>query len=231
MISYTNHKNTYGDQYKWKKSMFHNPETLNIFTDSSLANGGRGYGAIFVNGDNVLFKDIREDSSKTNNALELSAIRLALDYVYRLASQYAYINIFSDSAYSISMLKDVVYKWTFNGNYYEDSHGQRAKNQEILLEITNILLELCLKDRIRINLMYVPAHTGDKESEIYGALEAFCRINKLQESMVDVNLVRYLCTFNNYIDREARRMSMINSRHKDIVFQDAITILPSYAQI
>lgn len=230
MISYTNYKNTYPADHGLTKNMFYNPETLNIFTDSSLSKG-RAYGAIFVNQNDLLFKDIREESGNTNNVLELMGIRLALGYIPRLSPYYAYINIFSDSAYALEMLKDGVFKWTFNGNQYLDRHGNVAKNQDILLEITNILLTLVLRYNIRVNLMFVPSHVGTREYEMHEALRTFSRMNNVSKNTkVDINLVRYLCLFNNYIDREVRNLSMISAIN-DKKFEEAITFYPAYTQV
>ena len=95
-------------------SQFYNDDTLNIFSDASFIGGfydnrqtGKGKGCyccIAVCKDQIIDQQIAISSHSTVPESELKGIRRALSFANQYKSQYKFINIFSDSLYSVNAI-------------------------------------------------------------------------------------------------------------------------------
>jgi ribonuclease HI len=227
MIAYCDPKESYRS-YELKLSRFNNPETLNIFTDASRRSDMcESYGVIIIYNGEVIHKDIRESSNRSINCLELLAIRLALDYSMYYRNQYPFINIFSDSLYSVNTLIRGLYKWKYHPKehlYYNERNEKPVPNQELILEIFDTLLNLSINHVHSLNLFYTPAHVVIN-SELKEARYKFLKHNRFNtNSKVDIGFMRYVCQYNSYIDNEVQKSS---KRSTYTSYVSPISFIPS----
>lgn len=193
-----------------KINQFHNENTINIFSDASIT-GKAGkftgcYGVVAVVGDNIIDQTYKIVSHTTNNNSEIKGIRAALDIAMKYKDIYPYINIFSDSLISINGIRDYINKWIINpqnGMLYSRTNKMVA-NQEIFIENYRILKELQLSSSI-ITLYHQAAHIDNNYNSLLKAADSFKKSN-LIKGKIDLNFIRYICTWNNYVDTTSRSM-------------------------
>ena len=206
------------------KQFFMNNETINIFTDASIANvngiwvGAPGAHAYY--GGNYFTKKIKCIYDFTVNESELEAIYtgillgLQINEVFHHGKEYR-INIFSDSMISIKGLTEWVFSWSkncVNGIWYNYS-GDSVANQYLFMEI----IEIILKYKPMIKFYHLKGHydncinsTGinmSKISKLNEFKESFSKTNKLPaDTTIDNETARFFIMANTAIDEETRRM-------------------------
>jgi ribonuclease HI len=188
---------------------FHNDNTLNIFSDASII-GKTGnftgcYGVVAVVGDNIIDRTYRIVSYTTSNNSEIKGIRAAFDIAMRYKDIYKNINIFSDSLISVNGIRNYINKWIIgaDGMLYTGSK-KKVANQEIFIESYRILKELELSSSI-IRIYHQPGHVNNDYNSLVRASKSFKKINSIK-GKIDLNFMRYICTWNNYVDNTSRSM-------------------------
>ena len=204
-------------------SQFYNINTLNIFCDASIT-GKIGhqtgcYGVVGVVRDEIIDSFYRLSSNTTNNESELKGLRAAIVMASKYKDSFQYINIFCDSQISIFGLRDFIYKWRYNpytGLLY-GSTGKPVANQNIIIESHNLLLNTTLSSNALIRLFHQSGHIDNKYDQLRDAALVFGRSNNVRGN-VDLNFIRYISTYNNYVDQTSRsllRNSNINMEYLD----------------
>jgi len=142
---------------------------ITVFTDGSCLKSKRGiyagYGVYFPNGE---ISNISKPFLKkpiTNQRAELYAIKIALEYITELLD-FSFINIYTDSEYSIKSLTQWIFKWEKNG--WKTAAKKPVKNLDLIKPIYQIIK----KYKGRINFIHVRSHTGKKDYLSVGNSEA-----------------------------------------------------------
>lgn len=208
-----------------KLSQFYNEGTLNIFCDASII-GKHGdftgcYGAVAVIMDSIIDAEYRLASNTTNNNCEIKGIRLALHLANKWKNQFRFINIFSDSQISVFGIRDYIYKWKYNpkdGLLYGTA-GTPVINQSVFIECHDILMNLALAPNCTIEILHQSGHVSNGYNELREAAMIFSRSNNIPGN-IDLNFIRYISTYNNYIDHETR--SRLRRSNKNIKYLDPV---------
>ena len=187
---------------------FYNKKTLNIFCDASIVKTKKSfmgcYGVVAVVEDTILDSIYRLVSDTTNNESEIKGLRAAIGMAYQYNGCFRTINIFSDSKISIMGLTKYIYHWRYNkhdGLLYGTSRNP-ISNQEIFIECVQLLKGLSQGPSI-ICLYHQAGHVSNHYENLRHAAEVFATSNNILGS-VDMNLIRYLSTYNNLVDHNSR---------------------------
>lgn len=180
--------------------LFYNNNVLNIFCDASISKTTGCYGVAAVCMDNIIDTNYRIVSNTTNNNSELKGLRSAISMANKYKYNFQTINIFSDSQISIFGLRDYIYKWKFNpkdGLLYGSSKNPII-NQSIFIEAYYMLKEL---NEFNINIYHQAGHVDNTVESLNKAYNVFLRSNGFA---VDLNTIRYISTYNNFVDMSSR---------------------------
>ena len=113
------------------------------------------------------------------------------------------INIFSDSLCNMNGVRKYIYNWKCKDNQFYTQANTLAANQGLLLE-AHYLYMILLQTNPNCKLYHQRGHINTaKNSDIYSAADDFKKYNDIY-GMVDLNLIRYISTYNNYVDRTSR---------------------------
>ena len=214
-----------------KISQFYNDNTINIFSDASIIGRTKKftgcYGVIAVVEDNIIDQRYRIVSNTTNNDSEIKGIRAAFDIAMKYKDIYPYINIFSDSLISINGIRKYIYDWKLNpsdGMLYNKSN-KKVANQAIFIENYTILKELEESSSI-ISLYHQPAHVDNNYNSLIKAADSFKKSNTIIGN-IDLNFIRYICTWNNYVDNTSRSI-LRRKRMKEIEYTEPLIFMAEY---
>lgn len=131
-----------------------------VFTDgSAIPNPGPGgWGAVWVEGGEVVNQDHGSAPSTTNNQMELTALIEA----FRMLPEDASTTVYTDSRLCV----DTIQKWAPNW----ERNGWKKKKGEIKnLELVQQLLELT-RSRPGCRLEWIAAHSGNRWNEYADSL-------------------------------------------------------------
>ena len=196
--------------------MIYDTNILNIFSDASmLKREKRGnnlaacYGAVAVYNDTILEEFYRVNSLCTVPAAELRGIRCSLHLALKYRHMFPVINLFSDSLYSVQAIRDYCYDWVWDekNQYYKYNkrHTRPTRpieNQNLIYECISLIREL-QKTNI-VNIFHQKGHIQNPNGLI-PAIEAFKLYNGMFDgSKVSYNIIRYISTYNNYVDNCTR---------------------------
>lgn len=182
------------------------PDTLNIFTDTSMLNKVHlaSSGAHFYSGTTFIGEFVQIIPQATVNIGELMGVYFGLrqSLEYMKTGAFTTINLFSDSQITIFGLRDWVYNWVRDEG---DGHlhgyaNKRVQNETYFIHIINFILA----NNINVNLYHVRGHLdGDyfKNSRIFK--ENFISANNIQY-VVDDTVVNFLIQGNSFIDNRTR---------------------------
>ena len=184
---------TFGEVY--------NEKTLNIFSDASMRKTMGCYGVVAVCKDDIIDSMFRPCSNSTSNSSELRGLRGALTLANKWSSQFYHINIFCDSQVSLLGLRDYYPNWKIKNNILYNSSNKPVVNQSIFIECYNILIALQQTNHIR--LYHQLGHIDNGYENIHSAAKAFGKFNNVKLP-IDLNLIRYISTYNNYVDSVSR---------------------------
>ena len=195
---------------------FFNQNTLNIFTDASM----NKYGNSGCSGYCMVFGDLdkrfpllntrlytRVIKNCTNNFAEAHAILDAIQGALQYKDQYPTIRIISDSQISIYGFRDRMPNWKISkkkneeGNigYFVGSQGQ-IKNQDLFIEGLYTITE----NNLSVELLHQAGHTSFSNADaLIKSGELFKKYNNISDDF-DIELLRALAFFNNYVDRNTR---------------------------
>lgn len=206
------------DYYSIILSQFVNKDTLNIFSDASMSGKGAFktgcYGVVAVNGDDIIDSIYRLVSNTTSNNSEIKGIRGALHLANKYKNKYAFINIFSDSQISIYGLKEYIYNWKLksDGLLYT-SMNKPVASQEIFIEAHRLLVDL-EKSQCIVRLFHQAGHIDNGYYSLLKASDTFKKSNHIK-SKIDLNFIRYISTWNNYVDNTSRSMLRRNNKNEN----------------
>lgn len=210
-----------------KLNDFYNSNTLNIFSDASIMgkhpNFTGCYGAIAVCKDDIIDSTYRIASHTTNNESEIKGIRTAISLAYKYSKKYKFINIFSDSQISVFGLRDYIYNWNYHDGVLTGYGNKEIKNQSIFIESHYLIKELILNNDVIVKIYHQSGHVGNDFNSIKEAAWIFRKSNKIVGN-IDLNFIRYISTYNNYIDHTSR--SYLRRCNHNITYCDPIYFVP-----
>ena len=206
---------------------FYNPYTLNIFTDTSTIKVGKrkkpiwvsGFGALAINGDNIIEAVTRINTDCPINKGEIRGIKLGICLALKY-NQFSNINIFSDSQISVLGIRDRIFNYVSGCRNHEMVLYKKVggsinimQNQDDYLEI----IDLVIRNQLRINFWHVKAHVNTRNyKDLEMAARVFQSSNNIRDS-VDINLINYISCNNNKIDSICKKA--LNERDKsDYIF-------------
>jgi ribonuclease HI len=184
-----------------------NDYTLNIFTDASVKVCANKLtctcsGAISTVNDKIIKTNIRVLKNSTNNLGEITAILLGVEDAFLYKNSFKTINLFSDSKINIFGLREWIFSWinaSHKGVLYS-STGKEVANQNIILTIINFILE----NNLNINLYHQNGHVSlNNVNDLIDARNNFNKFNGIRNE-VDMNIIKQISFFNNYIDNHTR---------------------------
>ena len=194
---------------------FFNADSLNIFTDASM----NSYGVSGCAGVCLVFGEIDKRfpilntqldtmviKNTTNNCAEGRAIINALHLATKYKNQYKTIRIISDSQVNIYGIRDRIVNWKISGKKDKDGFGHfvgsqgAIKNQDIFLEALYLILE----NNLSVELLHQAGHTSFSNPDLLiKSGELFKKYNGIEDEL-DIELLRALAFYNNYVDRNTR---------------------------
>lgn len=197
-----------------------NIESLNIFCDASMRsfpNNPTGcYGIVAVCCNNIIDFDTRYSSHSTNNETELKGLRGAILMASKWKQYYPFINIFCDSQFAILGLREYIWKWKIKDGNYINSLGKVTAHQEIFIECNQLLTNLQLTNRV--HLYHQLGHISNGIDELQRAARSFEEFNHVN-APIDLNLIRYISSWNNYVDNKSRQQlrpnGLSNENYRD----------------
>lgn len=214
----------------------YNPNTLNIFADASIRNCRHErlagcYGVVAVCMDHILYNDNRVHSDTTSNLEEARGVRRALSIALAYRNMFSRINIFSDSKLSICGLRDFSQGWLYhdNGLYKSKACNKPVANQEIFVEMYAFAQELLKTNQL--GLYHIKGHVDfDKhptsvDKSLAAASTSFSKENCLPFGL-DINIVRYLCTYNDFVDHSSRSYLLRTNVVDYDVYVDPVKFIP-----
>ena len=187
-------------------NQFYNDDTLNIFSDASFIPGyyndkdrtiGKGcYSCIATCKDKIIDQRTVISSFTTVPESELKGIRNSLSFANIYRRQYKYINIFSDSLYSINAIKN------YAKNCYK--YSSETANINLIMEIHELYTILEDDPNCMITLYHQSGHISTNNFNMMREAAAkFMRFNNLRGHN-DVNFIRYISNYNNTVDNDSR---------------------------
>lgn len=205
----------------------YNKQTLNIFCDASIINDNGVftgcYGVVGVVEDRIIDSMYKLASNTTNNNSEIKGIRGALSMANVWKDRYKYINIFSDSQISVFGLKKYIYKWRYkDGTFYSNS-GTPVANQYVFVEAHGQIEELVKHPNCIFSLYHQAGHISNDYNSLKRAANVFARSNNIQ-GKIDINMIRYISTYNNYVDVTSR--NLLRRSNRTVEYCDPIYFEP-----
>lgn len=199
-------------------SQIYNSRTLNIFSDASMIKDYGCYSVIAVCKDSIIDSYCHPVSNTTVNNSEIKGIRAALTLALRWQNAFDFINIFSDSLISVMGLKEYIYRWKYNPNdqLLYTSMNRPASNQFIFIECYQMLMELCKRQNCMVRIFHQNGHVNNGYGELIKAMNTFIKTNSIN-GKVDLNLIRYISTYNNYVDNFSRSTLRKTDRTKSYI--------------
>ncbi len=140
-------------------------KNIKIYTDgSSLGNPGPGgWGAVTVEGTEIIHELGGYDKDTTNNRMELQAVIEALKYIIKHHKENN-VTIFADSSYVLLGITSWIFNWEKNG--WRTANKKEVMNQDLWKE----LISLIRSYETKINWEKVKGHSGhvhnDRADEI-----------------------------------------------------------------
>lgn len=204
-------------------NMIYNTHTLNIFCDASYKSKNRlaCYGVVATCMDDIIDYRYKLVSNTSSNGGELRGFRCAIDLALRHINEYEYINIFCDSQFSILGVRDYYFTWKYINGSLINSQNKEAALQEIFNECQNMIYQSGIYTKLK--LFYQPGHVGTSFGNLNNAIKKFKNGNYLKCN-IDINLMRYISTYNNYVDQNSR--SFLNRSDFSKKYVDPVKFVP-----
>lgn len=184
---------------------FYNKYTLNLFSDASILKNKNKftgcYESVAVVEDTIIDSEYRIATDTTVNESEIKGIRLSLSLAVKYFNQFERINVFSDSQISIFGLRDYIYNWRCKNNTLYSSLKKPVKNQSIFIECFNIMKDFQLFSKV--SLLHQSGHVTNNYYDLQSAANTFRASNRIPQD-IDINLIRYISTYNNFVDNDSR---------------------------
>lgn len=154
-------------------------DIVTLYTDGActVETGAGGY-AVVVSTPSGLRKISGGAKNTTNNCMELTAVLVALKYIYnKLIVQFpnAQYQVITDSTYCYNAITlGWLNNWISNG--FKTAAGKPVKNVSLWLEVKKALdnLDSCLDDG-DVKFIKVKGHNGDTFNELADALAVMAK--------------------------------------------------------
>lgn len=185
-------------------------DALNIFTDASIQSTTYETigcaGAILVHGylqNNVKDNHYQIIRRTTNNNSEIKAIRLGVMNALKYKNQYRVIRLFSDSQISIFGIRERIFKWKLNKDgVYVGSEKTPIKNQDVMLEIVNFMIDHDLK----IEFYHQAGHVNYKNNnDLLDAIHVFAASNNIRD-VISYEFMSTISQLNGIVDNDSRNL-------------------------
>lgn len=206
--------------------MFYNDNTINIFCDASVRNKGKTsydicYGVVAVQKDTILDSEFRIATDSTNNEGEIKGLRSALSMAAKFVDSFQFVNIFSDSKISIIGLREYIYNWKYDPSIrgLRTRSGSIVSNQSIFIECYQMLSHIDQLYPEKIQLFHQRGHINTNIDDLLKAQQSFGSENHIT-GKIDLNLTRYLSTWNDYVDNTSR--SVLRRSNLKCTYEDAV---------
>lgn len=148
---------------------------LSFYTDGSYSSKSEmgGWAAICLEDGQVIDTQTGFEPYTTGNRMELYAFLSALENINSIESRHVQVTIYTDSAYIANCFSEGWWrKWITNG--WKTADRQDIKNQDIWGRI--IALYIKLNNKIKLDIVKVKGHTGDKWNEYADLLAKKARL-------------------------------------------------------
>lgn len=148
---------------------------LSFYTDGSYSSKTEmgGWAAICLEDGQVIDTQTGFEPYTTGNRMELYAFLSALENINSIESRHVQVTIYTDSAYIANCFSEGWWrKWINNG--WKTADRQDIKNQDIWGRI--IALYIKLTNKIKLDIVKVKGHTGDKWNEYADLLAKKARL-------------------------------------------------------
>jgi len=141
-----------------------------VFTDGAAEGnpGPGGWGAVLVVDDEVISQDHGSEAHTTNNRMELKAMIAGL----RMIPHDAEIDVYTDSQLVVNTLTKWAEGWKARG-WRKKSSGPIA-NLELVKEAYALA-----RQRPKVNIRWIPAHSGNRWNEYADALATAYRRGRI----------------------------------------------------
>lgn len=212
-------------------SSIYNPETLNIFSDASTIKKNNitygCFGAVCVVGDEIIDSKYVVFEKTTSNACEVHGVLLAFDFAFKYMKQFKFINIFSDSLYSVKGFREYIYGWRYHKHklYRTPSKKHPVEHQEVFVEGFDMWQRMLLVNP-NIRLFHQKGHVGtESPNSVIDAANKFAEFNNYYGS-IDLNFIRYISNYNNFVDNMTRQY--LKRYDSDKYYIDPIKFFPTH---
>lgn len=185
-------------------------DALNIFTDASIQKYKDETfgcaGAILVHG-NIRSKNLEQHNQiirrTTNNNSEIKAVRLGIQESLKWKNNYRVIRLFSDSQISIFGIRERIFKWKLNDKgLYIGSEKTPIKNQDIMLEIVNFIVD----HQLKIEFYHQAGHVNVRnKNDLLDAIHVFAASNNIRD-LISYNFISTISSLNNMVDANTRNL-------------------------
>ena len=144
-----------------------------IYTDGACSTNGTwngGAAIVILNNDNEkICTEYTNSKNTTNNQMELTAVIMALQYIYNNSKEKEKNIIYTDSAYIYNCIKDKWYiKWRQNG--WLTSKKTPVENKRLWEELLTFYEKCDI-----INIEKVKGHNGNEYNEEADKLAIYAR--------------------------------------------------------
>lgn len=189
---------------------------INTYTDASLYKDEKGItstctGYVTVYHGKIIDEGVRILYNTTNNYGEVYAIYMGIQSLLRFAHMDTFLNLFSDSKISVDGLTSWISGWVKNqdrnGVMYSSS-GTKVANQEIFSAIINMVAF----HGVHLQLHHILGHINPNNAQMLEkARITFKRENGV---LLSEEIIREICSYNNYVDNRTRDMLMSSVNNK-----------------
>lgn len=222
---------------KFQLSDIYSARVINIFSDASMTanvhpNGVCKfgcYGAIVVFLNEIIDKEYRVLSNVTTNQCELLGLKTALSFALKYCTRYDKINIFCDSLYTVDTMREYIFSYRFKYseelgyNCLYNSQNKVIANQSAIVECAELLNRVKFMNP-NVTIYHTSGHVDETNYDsIKRAARKFKQLNNVYETL-DLNIIRYLSRYNNYIDGITR--SYLYSIDMNLNYQIPIEFIP-----
>lgn len=140
-----------------------------VFTDGASEGnpGPGGWGAVLVVDDQIVAEDYGSEAHTTNNRMELTALIAGLEMIPPEQS----VDVYTDSQLVVNIITKWAEGWKERG-WKKKSSGPIA-NLELVKEAYSLF-----RQRPKVNIRWIAAHSGNKWNEYADALATAYRRNE-----------------------------------------------------
>lgn len=153
-------------------------------------------GAILEYGSKVIYNE-------TNNYGELFALGMGINSLIKYANTDLFLNVFSDSEWSVNSLTNWLYRWYMNG--YEKftlvtNDKKLVKHQDIMIDI----IQMVINANVHISIFHVLGHTNrNNVKKMLKFSNYFYKRNRVR-GLIPPEYLQEMAGFNDYVDKMSR---------------------------